>query len=511
MTMEFKLNWSTNQLFSCAPCTTLREIIENALDLLNFSPEILKRIEADQDALSLEKKRIRLEDKRYYESKNAKLFQTTDIDKKEINEKDLTLEVGRPRMRSIIAYLFMMVRGYFSSVTDNESIERMIDSTTLNIVLQSFNTKMPGFTTILENLNAISNSTRAFIFDAQIEKILNDGYDDFEKCQIDSTSVKANTEWPTDARILLRLLSRSFHCLRQLNKFGLPEFKLWHVENWIGKLGKLHFRINMTAGKAKSKGKIKKYYRSFLKTAQKLLDYLIEEKNRIEANKVDLAPSIRARLDLVWDRIESDLVDAAKVLYYAEDRVFNGIVLKSTEKILSISDRSAAYIQKGNRNPVIGYKPQIARSGNGFITSMLLPEGNASDSTQFIPVLNDVVGRTTIIPRDVSVDDGYSSSKGRKAAFAMGIEVVSIGGAKGKRLTPEIDWNSDEYIKARSDRSAVESIMFTLKYVFEFGRLRRRGIEEVRAELLEKVIVYNFYKIVTLNRIRGRSKIKKFG
>ncbi len=43
-------------------------------------------------------------------------------------------------------------------------------------------------------------------------------------------------------------------------------------------------------------------------TAQKLYDYLIEEKSRIEANKVDLAPSIRKRLDLIWDRLESDFI-----------------------------------------------------------------------------------------------------------------------------------------------------------------------------------------------------------
>lgn len=141
---------------------------------------------------------------------------------------------------------------------------------------------------------------------------------------------------------------------------------------------------------------------------------------------------------------------------------------------------------------------------------MLLPEGNASDSTQFIPVLNDVVGRTTVIPGVLSVDDGYSSSKGRSIAFGMGIKIVSIGGAKGKRLTPELEWNSDEYIQARADRSAVESIMFTLKYVFEFGLLRRRGIKEVRAELLEKVIVYNFYRMVIFNR-KARNNIKEFG
>ena len=33
--------------------------------------------------------------------------------------------------------------------------------------------------------------------------------------------------------------------------------------------------------------------------------------------------------------------------------------------------------------------------------------------------------------------------------------------------------------------------MFTLKYVFEFGQLRRRGIENVRAEMTEEIIAYN--------------------
>jgi hypothetical protein len=44
------------------------------------------------------------------------------------------------------------------------------------------------------------------------------------------------------------------------------------------------------------------------------------------------------------------------------------------------------------------------------------------------------------------------------------------------------------YSTARNDRSAVESLMFVLKYCFGFGVLRRRGLDQVRAELTEKVI-----------------------
>ena len=90
----------------------------------------------------------------------------------------------------------------------------------------------------------------------------------------------------------------------------------------------------------------------------------------------------------------------------------------------------------------------------------------------------------------------------------MGVRVVSVSGAKGKKLTPEKDWNSEEYQTARSDRSAVESLMFTLKYCFEFGQLRRTEIEAVRAELLEKVIAYNSCRAIAIKQAAAK-ELKK--
>ena len=60
-----------------------------------------------------------------------------------------------------------------------------------------------------------------------------------------------------------------------------------------------------------------------------------------------------------------------------------------------MSDPDAGFIAKGQRVPVIGYKPQLARSGAGFITGLLLPKGNASDSGQLVPMFDEVVRRTT--------------------------------------------------------------------------------------------------------------------
>ena len=69
-----------------------------------------------------------------------------------------------------------------------------------------------------------------------------------------------------------------------------------------------------------------------------------------------------------------------------------------------------------------------------------------------------------------------------------------------------IDPQSEAYRKARGDRSAVESLMFTIKDGFEFGELGRRGLSAVREELLEKVLAYNCCRII-LMRKRHREKL----
>jgi len=506
----FDIEHSVIPLFISVPATKLIEILESAVELLHFRPEILEKINDDQDKLAKEKKKLRLEDKRYYQNKNAGLA-GIDTQENEIAAHALELETGRTRMFPQVLFVFTMVRGYFGSVTSKESVQRMHDSYTLHTVLQGWNINMPGATTILENLNCISNETREYILDAQMELVLREGLDDFSTILIDSTHVKANTEWPTDSKMIFALLSRAYHYSQKLSIFGLQNFRPFWMPNWLGKLDRLIFAICMTAGKAKSKGKIKKLYRRFLQTAQKAHDYLISEieglTNQIEL--IDLCPSQMEKLNRIWKLIGNDVMDSARVLYYAEDRVFNEIVLKSSEKILSISDRSAAFIKKGNRSPVIGYKPQVARSGSGFIPAIIVPEGNAADSDNLIPMAEKVIGTTTVVPHTISTDDGYASKNNRVDLLTLGVEVVSINGSKGKKLTPEDEWNSEEYRRARADRSAVESIMFTLKYVFDFGYVRRRGIDEVKAELLEKVIVYNLMRIIALRSISDTEDRKK--
>jgi hypothetical protein len=215
----------------------------------------------------------------------------------------------------------------------------------------------------------------------------------------------------------------------------------------------------------------------------------------------DLPPSRRLMAGEALDIIADDLTAVEQAANVCERRVMEEEKVPLEEKIISISDPDASFIVKGGWNSVVGYRPQLARSGSGFVTALILPCGNAADSAQLVTMVKEQITNTGVRPSLVSVDDGYSSQQGRENVLSLGVEVVSISGAKGKKIIEAQQWKSQPYRRARAERSAIESLVFTLKESFEFGELMRRTHENVRAEMLEKILAYNVCQMI---RVRKR-------
>ena len=480
--------------------TELTEFCTEVLSVGEKFPKIYKAIIADQDARGQCKKQIRLLDKQYTQGETPDL-PGADFMLPELPE-EIFLEKGRPRMAPEIVLLFSCLRGYYGSVTDRDTYDRFKDSITLFTFFSNLNIKMPGATTILENINCLSQETRDLIMKSQLINIFDDGLDDFNYALFDSTSVQASSCWPTDAGVILRLLERVYAYGEKLENFGISSIPQFYFKDWLKILKELLFKINNTRGtkKCPKSEKIQPLYYEYLKTAHKAYEYLVRmfEIRSCAIRNINLQPSVKFSLNKIHDIMEDDLLAISNVLYYSEERVFNDAKLPSTEKILSLSDTTAAFIKKGQRNPVIGYKPQLAQSGNGFVTGLLLEKGNIADSACLLPLAKLHTENTGVTPKFISADDGYSSGAGRTACLEFGVGDICLSGAVGKKITPDELWESDEYILGRRKRSAVESLMFTLKYVFEFGQLRRRGLENVRAEMTEEIIAYNIRKKILL-------------
>jgi hypothetical protein len=207
--------------------------------------------------------------------------------------------------------------------------------------------------------------------------------------------------------------------------------------------------------------------------------------------------------------LAEDLQALEQAASVCERRMMTEEKVPVEEKIISLSDPDAAFIVKGGWNSVVGYRPQLARSGSGFVTALVLPRGNAADSPQLVPMVKEQIHNTAMTPSMVSVDDGYSSQEGRNEVLELGVKVVSISGAKGKKLIEALQWKSPEYRRARAERSAIESLVFTLKESFDFAEMMRRSQENVLAEMLEKVLAYNIFQIIRVRkRLRESEEVR---
>jgi len=412
---------------------------------------------------------------------------------------------GRPRTSGYVVLIALLLRGYSGAGFKSADVtSTMVESITLRVFFTNLGISMPGRSTLTELVNAVSNETRELVLDAQLSRVLRMKFDTFDVFLQDSTHVDGNTSWPSDSHLMVDLVSRLIRICKALDRVHLSPIDLDGLEKLLMKMAKLSREIDFSRGKRDSKRTRRRRYEKLLRLARRIHNMMAPKVAELaeKAKALDVRPSQQAMAERVVGRLQADLDALTKVSAACEARVIHEVKVPMSEKILSVSDPDAAFIKKGQREPVIGYKPQIARSGAGFITGLRLPQGNAPDSKNLIPMVDQVIARTTVIPKVVSVDDGYASHANVTALKQKdrNIEVVSMSGAKGRALTALADWESEPFVQARDKRSAIESLMYTLKQGFHFGEVARRGLLAVHAELLEKALAYNIRLTARLRR-----------
>jgi hypothetical protein len=480
-------------LFLVAADSDLLMFLQEAQALLAGCPALIERAEADLDAHGRGKKALRVADAAWQAERTAPLPRYTS-EPVAIDPTKLTLAQGRPRTPAYVVLVALLLRGYFGAGFKScDATTTMQDSITLHVLFTNLRMRMPGRSTLTELVNAISNETRQCILDAQVALVLGLGWDDFSVMLQDSTHVEGNTKWPTDSRLLVALVSRVVRVGASLTRVHLPTLESLKVRRHLATMITLDRTIDMSKGSRMGTRARRQQYKSLLWRARRARVLLNDAVAQVETalTKLDVLPSRKAMAERAVQRLRTDVDALAAVIANCEARVIHEREVPMAKKKLSVSDPDVGFIAKGQRVPVVGYKPQVARSGAGFVTGLLLPKGNAADSGQLVPMVDEVVRRTTVVPRVLSVDDGYASAANMAAMKDRHIEVISINGSKGRALTARADWNSDEYALARDQRSAMESLMFTLKQGFDFGEVARRGLVAAHAELLEKALAYN--------------------
>ena len=114
--------------------------------------------------------------------------------------------------------------------------------------------------------------------------------------------------------------------------------------------------------------------------------------------------------------------------------------------------------------------------------------------------IRQIISRAVASDQVVDIFAAAGLKKPDISMLGLGVKVVSISGAKGKKIIEARQWKSQPYRQARAERSAIESMVFTLKEGFEFGEMVRRTHENVLAEMLEKMLAYNISQIIRVRK-----------
>lgn len=492
-------------LFLDAPTDSdLLQFLQEADRLAQACPDVVAAVDADLDAHGLRKKALRIADRAWVAARTKTLPGIASV-ASVIDAGRLRLGHGRRRTPGFVVLMAILLRGYFGrGFKSCDAFTLMQESVTLRVFFANLGISMPKASTLTELANAVTNATRLRILDAQVARVLHLGWDDFKVLLQDSTHVEGNTAWPTDSRLLVALVSRLSRIGAALPHFELPPAAPPNVSRHLTVMKALHREIDITKGTREGARMRRRRYAKLLRHAGRAHKAFAKAISQVEAALVELdaLPSRRAMAERAVGHLRGDIDALERVIKNCEARVLHEVKVPMAEKELSVSDPDVGFIAKGQREPVIGYKPQVARSGEGFITGLLLPKGNAPDAMQLRPMVDEVIRRTTIVPEVVSVDDGYASASNKEAMDKLKIGVISINGSKGRALTAHADWESEAYAEARSQRSAIESLMFTLKQGFDFGVVARRGLSAAYGELLEKALAYNVCHMVRVRRRR---------
>ena len=484
----------------------MAELIGEATAIVKADPRILDAINSDLDRHALRLKALRQADAQYHAQQLPGLPQA-DTWQCESNAPIALAKSGRKRIPALIILVAIFIRGRYESLTDAMMRDRLIDSSAFYALLQEYDLEHVCPTALARHINNLSDSTVDRIWNTQIQGYEAEKLDDFKIFMADSTSVRANSEWPKDSRMILKLLDRTIGIFDQFEGQGWCKIRWYSMRKWQQQIADLAKQIDFSCGKSNGAKKRRRLYRKLVPLASKLATRLGDEWDRVreQVERRGLSPSQHRLRSQAIDELETVMIDAVVLIPYVHVRtqVNSHEPREDHEQILSMNDREARVILKGGREPNFGYKPQLAASRQGFITAAIVADGNISDARSLIPLLHQSIQRTGIKPRMGTVDDGYSGADNWRIATgakAFGLETMSMSGAKGRKVIGEALWNSPAYREARRLRGLMESPIFVLKHVNGMARMRRTGVSAVRREITEKILAYNAVRAVQLRK-----------
>lgn len=399
-------------------------------------------------------------------------------------------------MNPEVVLAFLVARAYYPDCFGERGFQYLLESESLkDFLAQRGINRFPGKSTIHDQISSVSDETLFLLNQITLQYAKHLAYDDMSAAIIDSTAIAANSAWPVDSSLLKRLGFKLSDLIgiahRNLTVRQQRSCSIKQVQKDCQKLFELDLYISSLTGKKGAPAKREKAYDELLDRCERVIC-------RLNRSKDKLFKGMALDQKNAFEEILKMFTEKTSKVNFRFGRAPEGYNPKASQAINSFGDNEGAFIKKGGRETVFGYRPSFSFSINGFIVCYTIELGNTADSKAFPKILKEHQKMTGEYPVMISVDDGYASKKNLTEAIKNKACVISFSGSKGKAVLGDALYEEEEYRRARHIRSASEAGISQLKNTHDFKRFSVSGIERTRQELSICMFGFNLQRIVTL-------------
>lgn len=310
---------------------------------------------------------------------------------------------------------------------------------------------------------------------AQLEKV--------ERAQqvcLDSTVTESDIHPPSDSSLLrdaMRVMVRLLEDAEALP--GAPALDWVNHERRARKRARA---IDYTRGVEKKVP----LYRDLVKVTRATLGYLAEAEQRLSQAGTVAVVTFSAW----WAQVLHYRPLVERVIAQTERRVFDGVAVPASEKLLSLFETHTDIIKKRDRDIQYGHKLNLTSGKSGMILDVVVERGNPADSERFLPMLDRHIAHFSSPPRQMAADGGYASAANLAQAKARGVEDMAFH-KKCHLQVEDMVRSRWVYRKLRNFRASIEADISCLKRAYGLGRCLWKGWRHFQSYVWSSVVAYN--------------------
>jgi len=184
-----------------------------------------------------------------------------------------------------------------------------------------------------------------------------------------------------------------------------------------------------------------------------------------------------------------------RVVDQTQRRVFQGEKVPASEKQVSLFEPHTDIIVKTNRDVQYGHKVNLATQGEGFVTYLNIENGNPSDKSLFLPVLDASQKDYGCVPAETVADGGYASGANVEQGREKGTDRTVFNKRCGLGYH-QMGVKKKTFDKLRNFRAGIEGNISELKRALGMGKAMWKGYDGFAAYVWSSTLSYNLVRMI---------------